>query len=56
MREIRLSGSEGGGAETNRPSLPLYITVSLRDAPVLADRLMTFGHFTNDQGADPKRP
>ena len=24
MREIRLSGSEGGGAETNRPSLPLF--------------------------------
>jgi len=23
MREIRLSGSEGGGAESNRPSLPL---------------------------------
>ena len=23
MRENRLSGSEGGGAETNRPSLPL---------------------------------
>jgi hypothetical protein len=23
MREIRLSGSEGGGAELNRPSLPL---------------------------------
>jgi hypothetical protein len=24
MREIRPSGSEGGGAETNRPSLPLF--------------------------------
>ena len=23
MREIRQSGSEGGGAESNRPSLPL---------------------------------
>jgi hypothetical protein len=23
MREIRLSGSEGGAAELNRPSLPL---------------------------------
>jgi hypothetical protein len=23
MREIRLSGSEGGGAELNQPSLPL---------------------------------
>ena len=23
MREIRLSGSEGGGVEPNRPSLPL---------------------------------
>src|SRR5579863_8600504 len=26
MREIRLSGSEGGGAEFNRLSLPLFIT------------------------------
>jgi hypothetical protein len=24
MREIRQSGSEGGGAETNRLSLPLF--------------------------------
>jgi hypothetical protein len=24
MREIRMSGSEGGGAEPNRPSLPLF--------------------------------
>ena len=24
MREIRQSGSEGGGGETNRPSLPLF--------------------------------
>jgi hypothetical protein len=24
MRENRLSGSEGGAAETNRPSLPLF--------------------------------
>ena len=24
MREIRQSGSEGGAAETNRPSLPLF--------------------------------
>jgi hypothetical protein len=24
MRETRPSGSEGGGAETNRPSLPLF--------------------------------
>jgi hypothetical protein len=24
MREIRKSGSEGGGAEPNRPSLPLF--------------------------------
>jgi hypothetical protein len=27
MREIRQSGSEGGGTETNRPSLPLLIRV-----------------------------
>jgi hypothetical protein len=27
MREIRQSGSEGGGAETNRLSLPLFHTV-----------------------------
>ena len=26
MREIRQSGSEGGGAETNRPSRPLSAT------------------------------
>jgi hypothetical protein len=25
MREIRTSGSEGGGAEANRPSLPLSV-------------------------------
>jgi len=25
MREIRPSGSEGGGAGTNRPSLPLFV-------------------------------
>ena len=25
MREIRQSGSEGGEAETNRPSLPLSV-------------------------------
>jgi hypothetical protein len=28
MREIRQSGSEGGGAETNRLSLPLFETSS----------------------------
>jgi hypothetical protein len=27
MREIRQSGSEGGGAETNRLSLPLFVLV-----------------------------
>jgi hypothetical protein len=27
MREIRLSGSEGGEAETNRPSLPLSLAL-----------------------------
>jgi hypothetical protein len=32
MREIRPSGSEGGGTERNRSSLPLSITASLRDA------------------------
>jgi hypothetical protein len=30
MREIRTSGSEGGGAETNRPSLPLSVPTGLR--------------------------
>ena len=25
MREIRLSGSEGGGVDVNRPSLPLSL-------------------------------
>ena len=29
MREIRLSGSEGGGTEFNRPSLPLSICFAL---------------------------
>ena len=29
MREIRTSGSEGGGAETNRRSLPLFFAASL---------------------------
>ena len=29
MRENRLSGSEGGGAETNRFFLPLYIASQL---------------------------
>ena len=28
MREIRQSGSEGGGAETNRLSLPLFCGLS----------------------------
>jgi hypothetical protein len=28
MREIRLSGSEGGGAELNQPSLPLSCGLS----------------------------
>jgi hypothetical protein len=31
MREIRLSGSEGGGVESNRPSLPLSFMTSLWD-------------------------
>jgi hypothetical protein len=31
MREIRPSGSEGGGAELNRLSLPLSLVPSLRD-------------------------
>jgi len=30
MREIRQSGSEGGGAQTNAPSLPLSISYDLR--------------------------
>ena len=29
MRENRLSGSEGGGLESNRLSLPLSLTVDL---------------------------
>ena len=28
MREIRMSGSEGGGVETNRCSLPLFIILT----------------------------
>jgi hypothetical protein len=31
MREIRLSGSEGGGAELNRLSLPLFFSRPYRD-------------------------
>ena len=34
MREIRTSGSEGGGSETNRLSLPLSVK-SLRDFAIL---------------------
>jgi len=36
MREIRTSGSEGGGIETNRRSLPLFIIHGRRllDRPV----------------------
>jgi hypothetical protein len=30
MREIRQSGSEGGGAESNHLSLPLYSLTPLR--------------------------
>ena len=32
MREIRTSGSEGGGAESNQLSLPLYISPGLSEA------------------------
>jgi hypothetical protein len=32
MREIRQSGSEGGGTETNRPSLPLYNSLKTLDS------------------------
>jgi hypothetical protein len=32
MREIRPSGSEGGGTEINRFSLPLSLAASLQDA------------------------
>jgi hypothetical protein len=33
MREIRTSGSEGGGAELNRLSLPLSCAADLPDGP-----------------------
>jgi hypothetical protein len=33
MREIRKSGSEGGGIETNRFSLPLFAASGLDDHP-----------------------
>jgi hypothetical protein len=33
MREIRKSGSEGGGNETNRFSLPLLLCLKLRSSP-----------------------
>jgi len=32
MREIRTSGSEGGGVETNRRSLPLSVTTGISNA------------------------
>jgi hypothetical protein len=39
MREIRQSGSEGGGAETNRLSLPLFILRPFRaPRPTLSRR------------------
>ncbi len=37
MREIRQSGSEGGGAETNRLSLPLLREFSHRKLGVLRE-------------------
>ena len=39
MREIRLSGSEGGGAELNRLSLPLS-SAALGAAPPIAGPLV----------------
>jgi hypothetical protein len=33
MREIRTSGSEGGGIEANRCFLPLYLPFVLNNAP-----------------------
>ena len=42
MREIRTSGSEGGGVEPNRPSLPL----SAIHAPSLAPGLRRGRHWT----------
>ena len=41
MREIRQSGSEGGGTEPNRFSLPLSIMSSLRDAKTVPDIIAT---------------
>jgi hypothetical protein len=38
MREIRQSGSEGGGGETNRLSLPLFRLFTVFKALVAAPR------------------
>jgi len=38
MREIRLSGSEGGGAELNQPSLPLSVSVRCSQVPSIRAR------------------
>ena len=41
MREIRTSGSEGGGTQINEPSLPLSVVASLRRR----DRGQTAAHL-----------
>ena len=40
MREIRLSGSEGGGAEINRPSLPPIPLSALRASELFSEQFL----------------
>jgi len=52
MREIRLSGSEGGGAESNRSSLPLYIIAPLTGrAATRRDAAIFMRHRVGQEGA-----
>jgi hypothetical protein len=47
MREIRLYGSEGGGTELNRSSLPLSKSVALEGIP------LDHGHAEDQQDHHP---
>ena len=45
MRENRLSGSEGGGTELNRPSLPLFLKENKKAGPFLPCLFYSFPFF-----------
>jgi hypothetical protein len=54
MREIRTSGSEGGGTETNRFSLPLSPTGRvLKNAVLFVIRTSSFVIRTSGRNAEP---